>query len=37
MKVNIDKLDYYKEAKARLDASEAQMNLFDFGFNPYQE
>lgn len=29
--------DYYKEAKARLDASEAQMNLFDFGFNPYQE
>ena len=29
--------DYYKEAKERLDASEAQMNLFDFGFNPYQE
>lgn len=28
---------YYKLAKKRLDAAEAQMNLWDFGFNPYQE
>ena len=29
--------DYYRMAKKRLDAAEAQMNLWDFGFNPYQE
>lgn len=29
--------DYYSKAKKRLDAAEAQMNLWDFGFNPYQE
>ena len=28
---------YYGLAKKRLDAEMAQMNLFDFGFNPYQE
>lgn len=29
--------DYYELARRRLDAEEAQMNLWDFGFNPYQE
>ena len=29
--------DYYRMAKQRLDAAEAQMNLWDFGYNPYQE
>ena len=29
--------DYYRMAKKRLDAAEAQMNLWDFGYNPYQE
>lgn len=29
--------EYYKMAKKRLDAAEDQMNIFDFGFNPYQE
>lgn len=28
---------YYNLAKKRLDAEMAQMNLFDFGFNAYQE
>lgn len=28
---------YYNLAKKRLDAEMAQMNLFDFGYNPYQE
>ena len=29
--------DYYKLAQERLQAAENQMNIFDFGFNPYQE
>lgn len=29
--------DYYILAKERLEAESAQMNFFDFGFNPYQE
>ena len=28
---------YYKLAKKRLDSETAQMNIFDFGFNSYQE
>lgn len=28
---------YYESAKKRLNAAEAQVNIFDFGFNPYQE
>ena len=32
----IDK-EYYESAKKRLNAAEAQVNIFDFGFNPYQE
>ena len=28
---------YYNLAKKRLESAEAQMNLWDFGFNPYQE
>ena len=28
---------YYKAAKERLDQETAQMSIFDFGFNPYQE
>lgn len=28
---------YYEAAKKRLDAAEAQVNIFDLGFNPYQE
>ena len=28
---------YYALAKKRLEAESAQMNLWDFGFNPYQE
>lgn len=28
---------YYELSKKRLDDEMAQMNLFDFGFNPYQE
>lgn len=28
---------YYGQAKKRLDAEEAQMNIFTMGFNPYQE
>ena len=29
--------DYYRLAKERVDAAEAQQTLFDYGFNPYQE
>ena len=29
--------EYYAKAKERVDAAEAQMTLFDFGYNPYQE
>ena len=32
----IDKY-YYEKAKKRLEEAEAQMTLFEFGFNPYQE
>ena len=32
----LDKI-YYKSAKERLDSETAQMNFFDFDFNPYQE
>ena len=28
---------YYNLAKKRLESAEAQMNLWDFGFNPYQD
>jgi len=28
---------YYNLAKKRLESAESQMNLWDFGFNPYQE
>lgn len=29
--------EYYTKAKKRLDAAENQMNIFDYGYNPYQE
>lgn len=29
--------DYFKLAQERLQAAEDQLNIFDFGFNPYQE
>ena len=29
--------EYYEKAKKRLDAEMAQMNIYDFGFNLYQE
>lgn len=29
--------EYYRMAKKRLDDETAQINLFDYGFNPYQE
>ena len=30
--------EYYEKAKARLEAEQAQIDIFDaFGFNPYQE
>ena len=29
--------EYYKVAKKRLDAETAQMNIYDFGVNQYQE
>lgn len=32
----IDK-EYYEKAKKRLEAEQAQMTIFDFGFNPYQK
>ena len=32
----IDK-EYYEKAKQRLEAEQAQMTIFDMGFNPYQE
>ena len=28
---------YYKNAKERLDNETAQLNMFDLGYNPYQE
>lgn len=32
----IDK-EYYTKAKARLEAEQSQMSIFDLGYNPYQE
>ena len=29
--------EYFKMAQKRLQAVEAQMNIFDYAFNPYQE
>lgn len=29
--------EYYKKAKDRLEAESAQMNIWDLGYNPYQE
>jgi site-specific DNA-methyltransferase (adenine-specific) len=29
--------EYYQKARKRLEAEESQMNLWDLGFNPYQE
>ena len=29
--------EYYQKAKARLDQETAQLNIFDLGYNPYQE
>lgn len=28
---------YYKKAKKRLETEQAQMTIFDYGINPYQE
>ena len=29
--------EYFKKAQKRLQAAEAQINIFDYAFNPYQE